>query len=406
MKAGWEVRRIGEVCDLLTGGTPSKAKPEYFGGSIKWLVSGDVHQGEILDCEGRITEAGLQNSNARYLPVDSVLIALAGQGKTRGTVALLRTKATCNQSLICISPKDRQRLLPEFIYVNLHGRYEEIRRMTGDSGDERRGLNMRLVSRIEIPIPPIPEQRRIVALLDEAFEGIAAAKVNAEKNLRSAKEVFASQRECLLSGVEQDWGQKPLGELCEIKHGFAFKSKYFTDDGDFVCLTPGNFFEDGGYRDRGDKTKYYSGPIPEGFVLSAGQMLVAMTEQAPGLLGSPAIVPAGQRFLHNQRLGLICPKANTPWVNDFFFHVFNRPLFRKAVHHTATGVKVRHTSPSKLGQIRVSFPASERDQRRVAAAISAIQQEVDSHQDISHQKTTALDELKASLLRQAFAGNL
>jgi type I restriction enzyme S subunit len=207
VKKGWEICSIGEVCDLLTGGTPSKTKPEFFGGSIKWLVSGDIHQGEIFDCEGRITKAGLQNSNARYLPVDSVLIALAGQGKTRATVALLRTKATCNQSLICITPKDRQRLLPEFIYVNLHGRYEEIRRMTGDSGDDRRGLNMRLVSRIQIPIPLLPEQRRIVAILDEAFEGITAAKANAEKNLRNAKELFDSQSlaEFDRLGREHEW---------------------------------------------------------------------------------------------------------------------------------------------------------------------------------------------------------
>jgi type I restriction enzyme S subunit len=78
MKVGWQRRRIGDVCDLATGGTPSRTKPEYFGGEIKWLVSGDIHQGEIYDCEGRITEAGMRNSNAKFLPVDSVMIALNG----------------------------------------------------------------------------------------------------------------------------------------------------------------------------------------------------------------------------------------------------------------------------------------------------------------------------------------
>ena len=100
MKNEWHTEKIGDVCRLMTGGTPSRANRDYFDGEIKWLVSGDIHQGEIFDCAGRITEAGMNASNAKFLPVNSVLIALNGQGKTRGTVALLRTTATCNQSLV------------------------------------------------------------------------------------------------------------------------------------------------------------------------------------------------------------------------------------------------------------------------------------------------------------------
>ena len=149
---GWQIKSLGETCTLATGGTPSRAKPEYFeNGTIKWLVSGDIHQKEIYNCNGKISELGLQNSNARYLPENSVMIALNGQGKTRGSVSLLRTKATCNQSLVSICPNNTSELIPEFLYVNLHGRYEEIRKMTGDDGNDRRGLNMPLIRSIKIP---------------------------------------------------------------------------------------------------------------------------------------------------------------------------------------------------------------------------------------------------------------
>ena len=108
---------LGKVCDLFTGGTPSKQKSEYFNnGKIKWLVSGDINQREIFECEGRITQEGMNNSNAKFLPLDSVLIALNGQGKTRGTVAMLRTNATCNQSLVAISPKDEMKFDSKFIF--------------------------------------------------------------------------------------------------------------------------------------------------------------------------------------------------------------------------------------------------------------------------------------------------
>jgi type I restriction enzyme, S subunit len=185
MRNDWRTANIDDVCHVMTGGTPSRDEPGYFGGDIKWLVSGDIHRGEIFDCEGRITAAGMQNSNAKLLPVNSVLIALNGQGKTRGTVALLRTAATCNQSLVSIYPKNPQTLLPEYIYANLHGRYQEIRRMTGDSGNDRRGLNMGLIKAIEIPIAPFPEQRRIVGILDKAFAAIATAKANTEKTSKT-----------------------------------------------------------------------------------------------------------------------------------------------------------------------------------------------------------------------------
>ena len=110
MREGWSVKKIGDVCDLMTGGTPSKSKKGYFeGGDIRWLVSGDINKKIIKDCNGRITQLGLENSSAKYLPVNSVMIALNGQGKTRGTVALLKTKATCNQSLVSIHPKEHNR---------------------------------------------------------------------------------------------------------------------------------------------------------------------------------------------------------------------------------------------------------------------------------------------------------
>ena len=183
---------------------------------------------------------------------------------------------------------------------------------------------------IAISFPPLPEQRRIVGILDEAFEGIATAKANAEKNLQNARALFESHLQSVFTKRGKGWVEKPLSELCDIKHGFAFKSAFFTDSGDYVLLTPGNFYESGGYRDRGEKQKYYSGEIPEAFVLSEGDMLVAMTEQAAGLLGSPIIVPESGKFLHNQRLGLVTKKPGVPWTNEFFFHVFNTQAVRKS----------------------------------------------------------------------------
>ena len=161
----WEEKKIGEICDLMTGGTPSRNKKEYFeNGKVRWLVSGDVNLEEIFDCEGRITELGMKNSNAKYLPVDSVIIALNGQGKTRGTVAILRIEATCNQSLVSIYPKKSKEIISEYIFFNLKVRYQEIRKITGDDGNDRRGLNMSLIRNITISFPKsIAKQEEIIS---------------------------------------------------------------------------------------------------------------------------------------------------------------------------------------------------------------------------------------------------
>lgn len=191
---GWINTTIGETCNLQTGGTPSTSKKEFYeGGTIKWLVSGDINLKVINDCEGRITELGMNSSNTKYLPVNSVLIALNGQGKTRGTVAMLRTKATCNQSLVSIFPKDEKILLPELVFSNLEGRYDEIRKMTGDGGNDRRGLNMPLIRSIKFSYPKnITEQKEIIKKLEnlraetKKLEAIYQQKINDLEELKKS----------------------------------------------------------------------------------------------------------------------------------------------------------------------------------------------------------------------------
>jgi type I restriction enzyme M protein len=190
----WEIMEIGEMCNLMTGGTPKSTVKEYYGGNIKWIVSGDVHLGEIFDCPNRITQKGLENSNAKYLPIDSVLIALNGQGKTRGTVALLKTKATCNQSIVSILPKDKSKLISEYLYAILKIMYVQIRNLTGDI--QRSGLNMSLIKKIKIPFPPLEIQKQIVARIE-----------NEQKAINSNKELITIFENKIKEKIAEVWGE-------------------------------------------------------------------------------------------------------------------------------------------------------------------------------------------------------
>ena len=147
-----------------------------------------------------------------------------------------------------------------------------------------------------------------------------------------------------------------LGEGIHIKHGFAFKGEFFSDSGQYIVLTPGNFNEQGGFRIRPGKDRAYSGDIPDEFILSENDLIVAMTEQGPGLLGSSALVPEDNRFLHNQRLGFVDRIDNRIFDKLFLYYLFNTHNVRGQISGSASGTKVRHTSPERIYRVRVKIP--------------------------------------------------
>lgn len=166
----------------------------------------------------------------------------------------------------------------------------------------------------------------------------------------------------------QSEGLALLSEFAEIKHGFAFPSEFFGDSGDYILLTPGNFSEAGGFRDLGETQKRYSGPVPPNFILEEGDVLVAMTEQSPGLLGSTIKVPSGNKYLHNQRLGLVTIRRPEFLSKEYLYHLFNAPYVRKEISTGASGTKVKHTSPTRLCSVLVFIPTFP-EQRMVAAIL-------------------------------------
>lgn len=355
----------------------------------------------ITETECKITKEAVKASATNIIPKGNVVIATrVGLGK----VCLVGQDTAINQDLRGIVPIDPKVLAVRFLFWWFKSIADTI--VAEGTGATVQGVKLPFVKSLQLPLPPLPEQQRIIRILDESFTGIATAKANAEKNRNNARALFDSHLESVFTQRGPGWVEKPLSELCDIKHGFAFKSEFFAPEGDYVLLTPGNFYESGGYRDRGEKQKYYTGEIPREYVLSEGDLLVAMTEQAAGLLGSPILVPESDRFLHNQRLGLVTKKNDIPWTNEFFFHVFNTQAVRKEIHDTASGVKVRHTSPTKIGEVIVSFPTSLSEQKAIVSKLKDLREETKRLATLYERKLAVLDSLKESLLHHAFTRKL
>ena len=157
---------LGEVTvDIYSGATPSKEKREYWGnGTIPWMSSGEVNLGQVYEVEGRITQLGYDKCSTKMVPEGSVVIALAGQGKTSGTVAILRTSVCTNQSLAALVPQ-KEIVSGEYLYYYLKTQYAKLREVSAGDGT-RGGLNLKMLRAYKVVIPSHKAQDQIVSILD------------------------------------------------------------------------------------------------------------------------------------------------------------------------------------------------------------------------------------------------
>jgi type I restriction enzyme S subunit len=199
--------------------------------------------------------------------------------------------------------------------------------------------------------------------------------------------------------IVKNWRECKLGDLFEVKHGFAFKGEHFADVGTFVLLTPGNFKEEGGLKLKGEKEKFYSGDFPEEYLLRKGDIVVAMTDltQNAPILGSTALIPEDGRFLHNQRLGKIINLKTSQAHPQFVFYLFNAPLIRGQIKSSATGATVRHTAPSRIYDVSVRLPPLT-SQQRIADILSSYDELIENCQ----RRIKILESMARALYREWF----
>lgn len=174
--------------------------------------------------------------------------------------------------------------------------------------------------------------------------------------------------------MSSEWRLTKLGNLVDIKHGFAFKGEFFSEVPTcYQLTTPGNFAIGGGFQS--EKVKYYNGPVPTDFVLNAGDLLVTMTDlsKAADTLGYAAKVPptGGGTWLHNQRVGLVSLKSDASASKEFLHYLMRSPDYRHWVVSTATGSTVKHTSPSRVCDYEFLLPPIE-VQKEIAATLDAL----------------------------------
>ena len=188
---------MNEVTDIILGGTPNKNRNEYWdNGTIPWMSSGEVNKKKIFNTDTFITQKGYDNSSATIVPANSTVIALAGQGKTRGLVARIKIKLSTNQSLATLIPKEN--LNNDYLYYYLEGQYSKLRRVSSGNGS-RGGLNKEILKKYSILIPSLPVQEYIVSILDKFDALVNDLSQGLPKEIELRQKQYEYYREKLLN---------------------------------------------------------------------------------------------------------------------------------------------------------------------------------------------------------------
>ncbi|WP_058825928.1 restriction endonuclease subunit S [Haloferax sp. Q22] len=406
----WEVVRLDndEYVQRTMGGTPDTSVDEYWDGEIPWMRSGDIHQRYITDVEGRITEEGKSASRAEVIPEHSVLIGLNGQGKTKGTVAINEIPLTANQSVGAYLVNDKK-LDYRYLYFSLDAKYSRLRALAGGG---RSGLNLTLLGQVKIPLPPLPEQRRIADILstvdeqiqqtDEIIKETGELKRGLRQDLIVGKGLSDEYREVRLGAKTEkipfNWEIKSFSEVASVEKGNTPKtsnSEYYG--GDIVWVTPddlSDLYERGEKYISDSKRKLTEAGLDSTSVNVVPAPSVMFTSRSYGI-GKTAIctVPAGT----NQ--GIIAFHCDDGLSEEYLYYYLNHIMdYIIELSGVSTFPEVSLTD---IRNLKVPVPTKQHQERIVNILQSADKKIVEEKE--TKQK---LQELKRGLMQDLLTGKV
>jgi|SRR5665213_529370 len=395
MNKGWQWKSLGEVCKTGSGGTPLKDKKEYYeGGTIPWLMSGEVSQGEVREATKFITQKGLENSAARMFPKDTVLVAM--YGATAGQVGILRFEATTNQAVCGIFPNTQ--FVPEFLFYFLLSKKDEL--VAQATGNAQPNISQIKIKNTNVPILPLPEQQRIVGLLDEAFAGVALAKANAEKNLQNARALFESHLQSVFTQQGPGWLEKPLDALTEPDSPITYGVVKPGDEGEIRFVRGGDLVRG---KVRLTQLRTITRAVSDQYrrtLLRGGELLICLVGQ-PGQVGVAPGDLAGANIA--RQVGLIRLKKSLN--SEFVRYFLQSGPGAEALGARESGSVQQVINLGELRQVLIPHPRLD-EQDKVVASLDIVEAETQRLATLYERKLAALGALKKSLLHQAFTGQL
>lgn len=389
----WEWKKLGDLTTTTSGGTPKRNEKLYWGGNIGWLKSGELNDGYITNVEEYITDEGLTKSSAKLFPKGTLLIAM--YGATVGKLGILEIETTTNQA-ICGILNDKNKFETLFMFYYL----KKIReKMIEDSfGGAQPNLSQTYIKDLDIPLPPLEEQKRIVVNLDNLFAKIDKAIALHQKNIDEADIFMASVLNDVFVELEEKYGLIKINDVVvktKNKNPLNEKDTPFTyidissiDNKSFKIVEPKQLI--GSEAPSRAKKEVFQGDIVYSTTRPNLKNIAIVSENYNNPIAST---------------GFCVLRTNEKTINSYLFYFLITEKLFEQIEPNIRGAQYPATSDNDLKNCNIPNTPYE-TQQKVVSYLDEISNKMEKIKQIQKEKMQSLKALKASILDKAFKGEL
>jgi len=389
---GWLSKNLGEISRIASGGTPSRSNKSFWGGDIPWVTTAEIKFGLIKNSQEKITAVGLKNSSAKIFPKGTLLMAMYGQGKTRGQVAKLGIDASTNQA--CAAILLEKDVSQDYVLQYLGNQYENIRSLSNDGG--QKNLSSALVKEIPIWLPSIEEQTKIANFLT-AIDAKISQLIKKHQLLSSYKtgvmqKIFSQELRFKDESGEYfpAWKIVRLSEIAEFFRGGQLAKSHLNINGENLCIHYGELFTV--YAETISTVKSRTN-ISDGFIGYAGDIVMPSSDVTPDGLARASCLLIDRVILGGD-MNIIRPiKTVDPAMLSYLLN-----FDKKKVIDLVSGTTVKHIYIKDIKGIELATPRSLNEQ----SAISTFLIELDKKIQIVKLQIELSKKYKQGLLQQMF----
>jgi type I restriction enzyme S subunit len=401
MKKGWEIKKLGDVCIVERGSSPRPIKDFITDDEdgVNWIKIGDTKNIEkyIYTTKQKITNKGAEKS--RFVEEGDFILS---NSMSFGKPYIIKTKGYIHDGWFKLKLHDF--VNTEYFYQLLSSPLVNDQFHNLASGSVVKNISGDLVKKVILPIPPLPEQKRIVAILDKAFTSIASAKENAQQNLLNAKELFESYLQNVFENKGEDWEEKEIKDLTElVTKGSSpkWQGVNYVDEGGIYFLTSKNVGEGELLLNNKKYLQEKFNEIQKTSILKKGDIL---TNIVGASIGRTAIFNLDEITNINQAVCLM--RCNSEKVyNYYLMYLLNSPFFKSILHDNEVDNARANLSLTFFKNLAIPLP-NIKEQKIIVENIKSFSAETKKLEVIYQQKINDLEELKKSVLEKAFKGEL
>lgn len=400
MKAGWKEATVGAVATVSAGNSAPQEDALFQDGTYPFFRTADagrIRFGDISESTDYLNDSGI--SGLRLFPKGTILFPKSGASTFLNHRVMLAVDGYVASHLATIVA-DRTKIHERFLlyYLTTVSAQDLVQDHAYPS------LNLPLISGIPVPVPPLPEQQRIVTILDEAFEGIASATANAEKNLRNACELFDRQLQSVFTKQGKDWSDKKLGEVATFRNGINFTK---SSRGDSVRIVGVKDFQQHFYAPVDAlESVITQGVLPESDLLKQHDVLFVRSNGNLELIGRCLLIGELSEKTTFSGFTIRARLNDSTLLPEYLCHYLKSNFARKTMIEGGNGVNIKSLNQTTLSDLVIPFPPKIMKQRAVVSHLESLSDDVQQLKSVYKQKLTALTELKKSILHQAFTGQL